>query len=243
MGSVATYVVEDERFPRISRSDGIVQMLVPVPHCQYCYKPISKDYETRRICYDCHKEPTLRERLPDRLVAATLYIPEVKGGYEHNHEIIELKERGRFAKEYAEVLVHVLTREDIDVSDGVIVPIPQTKAREGRTGPLALADSLSGLTHLPVSECLSFNRFVRSQKKLHKSDREDNMVGAMTAERWGDNGRVVLVDEIMTSGATIREATRAIRAAGARDTIGVIAARDAGIRSLEHAGVLRLVED
>jgi len=227
----------------MSRSDGKVQMLVPVPHCRYCYKPISKDFETSRMCYDCHKEPSLRDSLPNRLVAATLYIPEVTRGYEHNQEIIELKERGRFSKEYAEILVKVLIKEDIDISDGVIVPIPQTKAREGRTGPLALADSLSGLTDLHVRECLSFNRPVRRQKKLHKDDRTDNMLGAMTAERWGDNSRVLLVDEVMTSGAAIREGTRALMAAGAQETIGVIAARDAGIRSLEHAGVVKRVEN
>lgn len=224
------------------RSDGKTQMLVPTPHCRHCYKPISENFESWGKCRDCNEEPLLRDALPDRLVIATLYIPKVTG-YEHSQEIIDLKERGEYSQVYAEVLVKVLAQENIDVSGGVIVPIPQTKARQGVTGPIALANSLSGQTGLTIRRCLSFNRPVKSQKTLSKGERENNMRGAMTATYCADIGKALLVDEVFTSGATLREGTRALMAAGAQEVIGVIAARDAGLKSLEYAGVVKRVED
>ena len=242
MGTVTSYEVVTRRFPLVSRSDGKVQMLVPNPHCRYCYKPISEEYEASGMCYDCRAEPLLRGGLPHRLVAATLYIPHVKG-YEHSHEIIGLKEKGEFSNVYAEVLVKVLAQDRVDITDGVIVPIPQTTLRQGLTGPRALAAALSGLTGLPTCECLSFIRPVRSQKKLSKSEREENIRGAMSAKSWNSIGKILLVDEVMTSGATIREGTRALIAAGAQEVIGLIAGRDASLKSLEYAGVVKRVED
>jgi predicted amidophosphoribosyltransferase len=180
--------------------------------------------------------------LPDRLVVATLYIPKVTG-YEHSREIIALKERGEYSQVYAEVLTKVLAQENIDVSGGVIVPIPQTKARQGVTGPLALAYSLSGQTGLTIRMCLSFNRPVKRQKTLSKDERESNMRGAMTATNCADISKALLVDEVFTSGATLREGTRALMAAGAQEVIGVIAARKTDLGSLEYAGVVKRVED
>lgn len=172
-----------------------------------------------------------------------MYVPDVKKGYDHNREITELKEYGGFSDIYAELIVRLLGDESISVSEGVIVPIPQTIARVGVTGPLALAESLSELMRLPVRKCLSFNRPVMSQKTLSKNEREDNVRGSMTAKPWGNTTRVFLVDEVMTTGATMREGTRALRAVGAEEVIGVIAARDAGIKSLEYAGVVKRVEN
>jgi len=216
--------------------------LVPIPHCRYCWKPLKEDFKDWGICYDCNKQPSIQNGLPDRLFAATLYIPDVTKGYPHNHEITDLKEHGTYSDIYAEMLVIVLEKEGFEVNEGVIVPIPQTKVRPGTAGPLALAESLSKLTSLPVCRCLRFIRPVRSQKGLSKNERGPNMENSMTADSWGDAGTTILVDDIMTTCSTMIEGTRALKAAGARDVIGLTAARDAGIRSLEYAGVVKRVE-
>ncbi|WP_170290131.1 ComF family protein [Arthrobacter gandavensis] len=76
----------------------------------------------------------------------------------------------------------------------------------------------------------------RSQKHLGRRGRRTNVYGTMTAGRAGSltGARVLVVDDVLTTGATIAEATRALRAAGARVEGAVVIAatsppaRDAG---------------
>jgi len=243
MSFVTSYTVVTTRFPVVNRSDGKSQMMIPIPHCKYCAKPIKEEYEEWGVCYDCHKEPRVRDELPDRFFSVTLYIPDIRRGYDHNHEIIGLKERGEHSLVYAELLLNRLKDAGISTDEGTIVPIPPTAPRQGTTGPKALATSLSTLTNLQMNECLKFNRPVRSQKTLKKAEREANMRGSMTATTWGPGSRVFLVDDIVTTTLTMREGTRALRVAGATEVIGLAAARDAGIESLEYAGVVNRNEE
>jgi predicted amidophosphoribosyltransferase len=52
------------------------------------------------------------------------------------------------------------------------------------------------------------------QKKLDVQARAENLEGAFVARRRLDGRRFVIVDDILTSGATLNEAARAIAAAG-----------------------------
>ena len=79
-------------------------------------------------------------------------------------------------------------------------------------------------------------RSVPSQKHLGRKGRRTNVHGSMTAGHAGSltGVRTLVVDDVLTTGATIAEATRALRAAGARVEGAVVIAatsspaRDAG---------------
>jgi predicted amidophosphoribosyltransferase len=53
-----------------------------------------------------------------------------------------------------------------------------------------------------------------SQKTLGSADRTSNVRDSMIAKRTLEGRRFVLVDDVLTTGATFAEAARALRAAG-----------------------------
>jgi hypothetical protein len=82
-----------------------------------------------------------------------------------------------------------------------------------------------------VAAVLRQRRAVADQSGLGSRERLDNLLGALTVVPGGagllrDGGPVVLVDDLMTTGASLTEAARAVRAAAGTDA----AVRDRGER-------------
>ena len=74
---------------------------------------------------------------------------------------------------------------------------------------------------MPVVE-LRRNQTTKEQKNLTESDDPDvNQRGTMSASVTGDPSLVVVVDDLMRHGSTIREASRALREAGVLQTASV----------------------
>ncbi|CAL4860515.1 phosphoribosyltransferase family protein [Microbacterium sp. MM2322] len=101
--------------------------------------------------------------------------------------------------------------------DGVPVAVPASRSSMRRRGyaPVVLAARRAGWRPFPL---LSVARATADQRSLTRDGRAANLAGAMrarpsAAERL--RGRaVVLVDDVVTTGATLEEATRALTAAG-----------------------------
>src|SRR2546425_934676 len=90
-GMLTRYRFVGKRFPTFQRNDSAKQMLVPVPHCELCCKPIKEGFEkSTGQCYDCYTGSPIDGDILERVVAATLYVPRVIG-YSHSQEIRTLK--------------------------------------------------------------------------------------------------------------------------------------------------------
>jgi predicted amidophosphoribosyltransferase len=163
--------------------------------------------------------PVLRSGITGSVtVAATAYDGAVRTA------LLAYKERGR--RDLARPLGALLTRAvngAIEADRGppgavLLVPVPSARsvaAARGGDHVLRLAGHAAGGSGLRLApDVLLLSRSVRDSAGLAPDERSANLANAMAA-RPAPPGRCALViDDIVTTGATLREAGRALRAAG-----------------------------
>jgi ComF family protein len=112
-----------------------------------------------------------------------------------------------------------------------LVPVPLGEARLAERGfnqALEIARSMSAaLGHrLPVPALrLVRTRDTGSQARLDLAARQANLAGCFACRGRFDGMTVGLVDDVMTSGSTLAEAGRTLRAAGAQRIVALVATR------------------
>lgn len=98
------------------------------------------------------------------------------------------------------------------------VLVPSTAAARRRRGfhPSATVLARAHILVPPLWRALRLTRQTRDQAGLSSAGREVNRSGSLVASSRLRGRRCLIVDDIVTSGATIAEAARAIHAAGGR---------------------------
>ncbi len=112
-----------------------------------------------------------------------------------------------------------------------LVPVPLHRARLKKRGfnqSSLLAHQLSPLIGVPTLELLRRTRNTPPQVTLKGKERADNVKGAFVASQnageW-QGARVLLIDDVYTTGATLGEAAKTLRRAGAGDICALTLAR------------------
>lgn len=96
-----------------------------------------------------------------------------------------------------------------------VVPVPTTR-RAFRHRGYRVPDLLLRRAQIEPQRVLAVAARTRDQRGLGAHDREENVRGSLRARRRGDGAEVVIVDDVVTTGATIDEAARALQDAGFR---------------------------
>lgn len=98
-----------------------------------------------------------------------------------------------------------------------VVPVPLHRTRLARRGfnqAELMAEGVAGRIEAPVLDKLKVVRRTRDQVELSTHERRANVAGAYAA-RGPVIGKVLLVDDVFTTGATLSECAGALRKAGA----------------------------
>jgi predicted amidophosphoribosyltransferase len=122
-------------------------------------------------------------------------------------------------------ITHVLAKAVPDNTLFRLVPVPSSKAsqrRRGRSFIVDLVSQISQRTGIPMIDCLQLSRRVLDQSGLHRDERASNVAGAFTLSSRA-RGELILVDDVVTTGATLREAARAVNSQGFQAVGSVIA--------------------
>lgn len=133
--------------------------------------------------------------------------------------------------------LHQMVRE-AKVEIDMVVPIPlhwHRRLARGYNQAEAIAGPLAQRLSLPVLKVLRRRRSTRPQARLERSAREANLRLAFApihAQRATIEGRrLLLVDDVITTGATLEAAALCLKSCGARSVLGLTAGRTPSRRS------------
>jgi competence protein ComFC len=112
----------------------------------------------------------------------------------------------------------------------VVVPVPLHPARERERGfnqAGLLADLIAPAAAAPVRWILERTRYTTTQTAHDRAERMENLHGAFRLRKNQDvrDLRVLLIDDVLTTGSTLSECARVLKEAGAASIHAATAAR------------------
>lgn len=201
---------------RICPSCGKKKIFIKEPTCYSCGKPIK--YAEQEYCSDCRKNP----RNFERGMGLCVYRPPVTNSL----AAIKYKNQRKFAAYYIEEIRKrkYKTLKDLKVDLIVPVPIHRKKRRQrGFNQAELFAKGIGEMLECPVgTRIVRRVHYTRPQKKLDPRERRKNLnqafVGSMEEyKKAGCPKRVLLVDDIFTTGATAQAVTAQLKKLGVRE--------------------------
>lgn len=175
------------------------------PVCLRCGRPLPED----ALCADCRAQASAL----DGIRAAAIFAPPIR---EAIHSLKYANGRG-LAAPLADYMVAAWRR--VAPPADCIVPVPLHASRLAERGynqSALLARALGAAVGLPVDEKLVLRqRATRQQALLSAAERRANVEDAFVCGASAAGKRIVLIDDVCTTGATLEACAAAVRAAGA----------------------------
>lgn len=189
--------------------------------CHPCLEKLQSEIKPQFFCH-----PYL-----DKVIALADYKNEIVARLVHLLKYQYVEEVGGIFDK----LIEMFIKNNLAVFDGVrfsaIIPIPLHKKRyldRGFNQAEILVKSWSRHLGVPIlKNALIRQRQTKTQVGLSGVERRSNLRGAFALRPpLAGLERVILVDDVFTTGSTLEEAARVLRASGAKEVLGVIIARE-----------------
>jgi ComF family protein len=193
------------------------------PFCQTCSEPFEGAITSAFTCANCaHRTIHF-----DSAVAAYRsrgIVREIVHGFKYGRQIYLRHIVARWL--YAALDDERLRERRFDV----IVPVPLHPTRQRERGfnqASLLAESLSAQIPTPSKPLLERIRYTTTQTALDRADRMENLHNAFHLRKNADvrGLRVLLIDDVLTTGSTLSECARVLKRAGATSVHAATAAR------------------
>lgn len=181
------------------------------PHCSNCGAPFFGELLGLRDCPHC------RELNPAFGRGRSLFLLR-EAGREFIHEL--KYNNGRYLLPDVQTLARQRPRFLEFLSGGALCPIPLHPLRERERGynqSLLIAQELAAVSGCPVKPLLCRVKFTETQTRLDRAQRQANMRAAFALApkvELDPQERVILVDDVFTTGSTLNSAARELRHAG-----------------------------
>lgn len=196
---------------------------IDAPFCEVCGAPFNVDYGADVLCPSCIAEPPVFDRARAALVYNDASAKLVLG--------LKHSDRTETAPMFGAWMARA--GKSFKADGALIAPVPLHSRRllSRRYNQSALlAAEVSKRLGLPFSpDLLQRVRATPPQKELSAGARKRNVAGAFRVheKRSGalDNACVILVDDVLTTGATLSACARVLKAAGARTVLALVLAR------------------
>lgn len=166
---------------------------------------------------------------PDGVFSSLVYKGVVKKlvyRFKYNPNLTDLKET--LTDLFYEGIIQKEELHKVLDKDSVFVPIPLYKSKMRKRGynqAQILAKGLGKRLNIPVVDCLERIKNTKTQVGLKKEEREENIKGAFRLKikelRLKSFNHIFLVDDVVTSGATLKEAAKVLKKAGVTKVFGI----------------------
>jgi ComF family protein len=193
--------------------------------CSGCALPMN-DIPGQRLCTDCGiAGPAFQ-----RCVAPLRYQAEARSWVRRlkfHHGLVEARLLGALLAE------SVLEAYQGQQLPDALVPVPLSLRRlagRGHNQALSLATIVARYVNRPVDRTrVTRVRHGPSQRGLARKERQRNLVGAFASGPW-QGERLAVIDDVMTTGATLAELAATLLAAGASEVHAWCATRTPDVR-------------
>jgi ComF family protein len=216
--------------------------LAAPPLCVLCDKPIAPD---DLICRDCKDElENYRIRSPRcyvcgeplkfssclRCKGEKFHFEKIRGAFTYEGPVVKLIELYKYygIHKLSTYLGEKMVEPFLELGDvDFIVPIPLHPSRERERGfsqTHLLGRVISEKTGVPILDALIRKRNTKSQTKLGREERKKNLKDAFEVVGEIEGKSIVIVDDVLTTGITINEASKILKREGALRVKGVVGA-------------------
>lgn len=190
--------------------------ILPAPFCPYCKSFLEEGSEILK-----HACPSL-SRPEDGRIAAVRALGTFD---DHYQELIHRFKYGKkipLGQRLGRRLGEVVAREKDFAGCDLILPVPLHRARYRERGfnqSEIVAEGISQVTGIPILKAiLKRKKNTRDQTYLNAQQRAENVKDAFVMGRpeMMESKKVILVDDVTTTGATLNECARMLHRAGAK---------------------------
>jgi competence protein ComFC len=196
---------------------------IVAPFCERCSEPFEGSMSSAFICANCAHR--------------AIYFDAAVAAYRSRGIVREIIHEFKYARQtHLRYLIAQWLRAALDderlreISFDLIVPVPLHPARQRERGfnqASLLAESLCAETAVPSRPVLERIRYTTTQTALDRSERMENLHNAFRLRKKADvrGLRVLLIDDVLTTGSTLSECARVLKRAGASSVHAATAAR------------------